>query len=198
MLARQWMLAGFFTFTATAWMRWSMFAAWTGGGKEGTMPEENKAEAAVAEPKQPAGRVWTDEEHDAYVKARIDKQAARFAETKAALDSRIAELEAANEDASARIEAFEAAQKRSEAVEQVAKETGLPAAVVANLKGDDVEALKSAAEAVKASVPYYPTAPAGATPGPVRTPRMTAREIADIRDHRERLAAIEANLDIFK
>jgi len=160
------------------------------------MSEEN-TQGQQAEPEQPKGKMWTDEEHDAYVKARIDKQAKRYAEDKAALDARIAELEAANKEAADKLAGYEAKAARDAAVAQVASETGLPAAVVANLKGDDAEALKSAAEAVKASVSLYPTTPQGATAGPVRTPSMTRSEIAEIRDPRKRIAAIEANLGAY-
>ena len=162
------------------------------------MPEENKAEAAVAEPQQQTGRVWTDEEHDAYVKARIDKQAAKFAEKSAALDARIAELEAANKAAADKLAEYEARISRAELVASVAKETGLPESLVANLKGDDAEALKAAAEAVKSSVQLYPTAPAGAAAGPVKVPSMSRAQIMEIRDPAKRLAAIEANIDVFK
>lgn len=163
------------------------------------MPDDNKTvEAAQVDAEQPSGRIWTNEEHDAYVKARIDKQAAKFAEKTAAYDSRIAELEAANKAAADKLAEYEARISRAEMVASVSKETGLPENVVANLKGDDAEALKAAAEAVKASVQLYPTAPAGAAAGPVRVPSMTRAEIMNIRDPKKRLAAIEANIDSFK
>ena len=159
------------------------------------MPEENKAEAAVAEPQQQTGRVWTDEEHDAYVKARIDKQAAKFAEKSAALDARIAELEAANKEKEAKLAEYEARVSHIELVKKVARETGMPESFIAELRGDDEEALKASLERARPSVQLYPTAPAGAAGGPVKVPSMTKDEIAKIRDPKKRLAQIEANLD---
>lgn len=162
------------------------------------MPEDNKAQEQQVEPAKPEGRIWTDAEHDAYVKARIDKQAARYAETKAELDARIAELEAANKEKEAKLAEYEARISHEELVASVSKDTGLPADVVANLKGDDAETLRAAAEAIKASVRLYPTAPSGANPGPVRTPSMTRDQIAEISDPRRRLEAIKANLGAYE
>ena len=158
------------------------------------MPEEMETQAAPdSAPKGP--KVWTDAEVDAYVKARIDKQAAKYAEQLAAKDQRITDLEASGKETAGRLAELEAKQQRAEWAEQVAKETGVPASI---LRGSTLEELQAHADAIKTAAPLYPPMQPGAQPGPVHLPGKSRKEIADIKNNRERLAAIRDNLAAYQ
>ena len=159
------------------------------------MPEEMEA-AAAPDSAAKAPKVWTESEVDAYVKARIDKQAGKYAEQLAAKDQRIADLEATATEAANRIAAYEAKQQQAEWAEQVARETGVPASI---LRGSSLEELQAHAEAIKAAGrSIYPPMQDGSKPGPVHFPSKSRKEIAAIKDNRERLAAIRDNLAAYE
>ena len=162
------------------------------------MAEDTTAVASAAEPVDSGkqGKMWTQTEHDAYVKQRIDKQSAKHAEEIAAKDARIAELEAASKEANKRIADFEHAQQLADWAAQVSKESGVPAAV---LRGETLEELQAHAAAIKENVSLYPPMKQQLVPNQnVHTPSMSRAEIADIRDPRQRLEAIKANLGAYE
>lgn len=147
------------------------------------------------EPEQNPEKMWTQTEHDAYVKARIDKQRASYSEQLAEKDARIAELEAAANAANDKAQALEHDKQVREWAAQVSKETGVPASVI---RGASLEEMQEHAKAIKETVSFYPAQQQGQTPGPVRTAAMTRDEIAEIKDPRRRIAAIKANIESYQ
>lgn len=93
--------------------------------------------------------------------------------------------------------ALKASAARSALVDSVAKATGLDRSIVATLNGEDEEALTEQAKAVAAiTKPAAPKAPeAGGKPKPGKPSK---KDILGIEDKKERMAAIAANIDLFK
>ena len=71
----------------------------------------------------------------------------------------------------------------------MAKATGLDRSIVATLNGEDEDALTEQAKAVAAI-----TKPAGGKPKPGKPSK---KDILEIEDKKERMAAIAANIDLF-
>lgn len=88
---------------------------------------------------------------------------------------------------------------RSALVDSVAKATGLDRSIVATLNGEDEDALTEQAKAVAAIVK-----PAGGAPkvpeagGKPKPGKPSKKDILGIEDKKERMAAIAANIDLFK
>ena len=141
------------------------------------------------------GKTWTQEEHDAYVKARVDKQRNAFAEQIAEKDARIAELEAAAKESGERVKAFEHERELAQMAAQVEQETGIPAGV---LRGSTLDELKAHAEQLKAVIRPYPSINPAAVPGQVpAAAKPTRTEILGIKDAKQRIAAIRENPSLF-
>ena len=108
------------------------------------------------------------------------------------IEERIAALEKENGD-------LKGASARAALVDSVAKATGLDRAIVATLSGADEDALTEQAEAIAAiakpqgGAPLVPEAGIKQKPG-----RPSKKEILGIEDKKERMAAIAANIDLFK
>lgn len=108
------------------------------------------------------------------------------------IEERIAALEKENGD-------LKAASARAALVDSVAKATGLDRAIVATLSGADEESLTEQAEAIAAiakpqgGAPLVPEAGIKQKPG-----KPSKKEILGIEDKKERMAAIAANIDLFK
>ena len=94
------------------------------------------------------------------------------------IEERIAALEKENGD-------LKAASARAALVDSVAKATGLDRAIVATLSGADEDA--------QGGAPLVPEAGIKQKPG-----RPSKKEILGIEDKKERMAAIAANIDLFK
>ncbi len=108
------------------------------------------------------------------------------------MDERLSALESENA-------ALKASAARSALVDSVAKATGLDRSIVATLNGEDEDALTEQAKAVAAI-----TKPAGGAPmapeagGKPKPGKPSKKDILGIEDKKERMAAIAANIDLFK
>ena len=108
------------------------------------------------------------------------------------IEERIAALEKENGD-------LKAASARAALVDSVAKATGLDRAIVATLSGADEDALTEQAEAIAAIAKPRGGAPSVPEAGIKQKPgRPSKKEILGIEDKKERMAAIAANIDLFK
>ena len=108
------------------------------------------------------------------------------------IEERIAALEKENGD-------LEAASARAALVDSVAKATGLDRAIVATLSGADEESLTEQAEAIAAIAKPQGGAPLAPEAGIKQKPgRPSKKAILGIEDKKERMAAIAANIDLFK
>ena len=108
------------------------------------------------------------------------------------IEERIAALEKENGD-------LKAASARAALVDSVAKATGLDRAIVATLSGADEDALTEQAQAIAAIAKPRGGAPSVPEAGIKQKPgRPSKKEILGIEDKKERMAAIAANIDLFK
>ena len=110
----------------------------------------------------------------------------------ATVEERLSALESENAS-------LKASAARSALVDSVAKATGLDRSIVATLNGEDEDALTEQAKAVAAI-----TKPAGGAPrapeagGKPKPGKPSKKDILGIEDKKERMAAIAANIDLFK
>lgn len=175
------------------------------------MPEnEQAAEAAEQQdsqaPERPAaepqgetrGRTFGQDEVDAIVKRRIDKQAARHAEEIEGLRSQLAEAEERAKAASTEAESMRAAKARADAVAEAAKAHGVDAELLAMMAGDTAEAIGANAEALAAKMRAVPAYPVTSDSAVLAAPAPSRESIAGIADPGERLAAIASNLHLYK
>lgn len=108
------------------------------------------------------------------------------------IEERIAALEKENGD-------LKAASARAKLVDSVAKATGLDRAIVATLSGADEESLTEQAEAIAAIAKPQGGAPRVPEAGQKQNPgKPSKKDILGIEDKKERMAAIAANIDLFK
>ena len=108
------------------------------------------------------------------------------------IEERIAALEKENDD-------LKAASARAALVDSVAKATGLDRAIVATLSGTDEDALTEQAQAIAAIAKPQGGAPRVPEAGQKQKPgKPSKKEILGIEDKKERMAAIAANIDLFK
>ena len=92
-----------------------------------------------------------------------------------------------------------AASARAKLVDSVAKATGLDRAIVATLSGADEESLTEQAEAIAAIAKPQGGAPRVPEAGQKQKPgKPSKKDILGIEDKKERMAAIAANIDLFK
>ena len=108
------------------------------------------------------------------------------------IEERIAALEKENGD-------LKAASARAKLVDSVAKAPGLDRAIVATLSGADEESLTEQAEAIAAIAKPQGGAPRAPEAGKKQKPgKPSKKDILGIEDKKERMAAIAANIDLFK
>lgn len=108
------------------------------------------------------------------------------------IEERIAALEKENGD-------LKAASERAALVDSVAKATGLDRAIVATLSGADEDALTEQAQAIAAIAKPQGGAPLVPEAGQKQKPgKPSKKDILGIEDKKERMAAIAANIDLFK
>lgn len=108
------------------------------------------------------------------------------------IEERIAALEKENGD-------LKAASARAALVDSVAKATGLDRAIVATLSGADEDELTEQAQAIAAIAKPRGGAPSVPEAGVKQKPgKPSKKEILGIEDKKERMAAIAANIDLFK
>lgn len=104
----------------------------------------------------------------------------------------IAALEKENGD-------LKAASARAALVDSVAKATGLDRAIVATLSGADEDELTEQAQAIAAIAKPQGGAPLAPEAGRKQKPgKPSKKDILGIEDKKERMAAIAANIDLFK
>ena len=169
------------------------------------MTEENTTETAEVEQAEPeTDKAQTEPKPETDWKAEARKWEARAKENKGAAE-KLAQIEEANktefEKAKERAEKAESESKKLKAeierrqiIEQVASDTGVSTSVLSRMIGDTEEEISANAAAVKAAVPNYPSVKAGnLTP-----PKVSKEEIMQIKDSRERRAAIAQHLDLFE
>ena len=108
------------------------------------------------------------------------------------IEERIAALEKENGD-------LKAASERAALVDSVAKATGLDRSIVATLSGADEDALTEQARAIAAIAKPQGGAPRVPEAGQKQKPgKPSKKDILGIEDKKERMAAIAANIDLFK
>lgn len=122
----------------------------------------------------------------------LDELKAAATKTDPTVEERLSALESENA-------ALKASAARSALVDSVAKATGLDRSIVATLNGEDEDALTEQAKAVAAIAK-----PAGGAPkapeagGKPKPGKPSKKDILGIEDKKERMAAIAANIDLFK
>lgn len=169
------------------------------------MTEENETKTAEVEQAEPkTDKAQTEPKPETDWKAEARKWEARAKENKGAAE-KLAQIEEANktelekakeraEKAEAEAHRLKAETERHQIIEKVAADTGISASVLARMVGETEEEISANAEAVKAAVPTYPSVKAGnLTP-----PKVSKEEIMQIKDSRERRAAIAQHLDLFE
>ena len=119
----------------------------------------------------------------------LDELKAAATKTDPTVEERLSALESENAS-------LKASAARSALVDSVAKATGLDRSIVATLNGEDEDSLTEQAKAVAAI-----TKPAGGAPeagGKPKPGKPSKKDILGIEDKKERMAAIAANIDLFK
>ena len=122
----------------------------------------------------------------------LDELKAATSKADPTVEERLSALESENAS-------LKASAARSALVDSVAKATGLDRSIVATLNGEDEDALTEQAKAVAAIVK-----PAGGAPmapeagGKPKPGKPSKKDILGIEDKKERMAAIAANIDLFK
>lgn len=122
----------------------------------------------------------------------LDELKAAATKTDPTVEERLSALESENAS-------LKASAARSALVDSVAKATGLDRSIVATLNGEDEDALTEQANAVAAIMK-----PAGGAPrvpeagGKPKPGKPSKKDILGIEDKKERMAAIAANIDLFK
>lgn len=111
--------------------------------------EASAADTAKQAENQPAGdsspKTFTEQEVDAKIKARIDKQNAKHAQETEALNARVKELEEQSAQAQAERDALKHQSEIAQMAQTIAQETGVPAHL---LHGETQEELTQSAEAL--------------------------------------------------
>lgn len=152
-------------------------------------------------------RTFTQAEMDAIIGERLSRERAKYADyddlkakaTKfdAAEEASKSELQKATEKAQAlqaKLESMEKADNLRKIRENVSTSTGVPANL---LSGEDEESCTAQAKAILefAKGGKYPQVHDG---GEIHAPTMTKEQILSIKNERERLKAIEANIGLFQ
>lgn len=162
-------------------------------GTEEPQGAEGKAEAIDWEAKfkeaQKESRKWES-------RAKANKSAAdelsKAKEATKTVEERIAALESENQS-------YKAQAARTALVADVAKETGLPVDVISLLSGEDAETLAEQAQLIaeltktKGGAPYAEEAGRKQKPG-----KMSKSDILQIKDPKQRKAAIAENIELFQ
>ena len=152
--------------------------------------EEKKDYKALYEEALAQSRKWEKRSKDNRAELEGLKQSAPKQDP--TLEERLAALEEENNS-------LKAAKARNALIDSVAAATGVDRALVASLNGEDEEALTAQAEAIAAIAKPRGGAPAVPEAGGKDKPdKPSKREILAIEDKKERLAAIAANIDLFK
>lgn len=157
---------------------------------------------------QPEGKTFTQEELNNIVEERLNRERKKYEgfEDYKAKAEQLDQIEEANktelQKATERAEKLEAeltSLKNAESLrkirEKVATETGVP---VGLLTAETEEACTEQANAILAFAQPKTSYPSLKDGGEVTAPTMTKAEILAIKDERQRLKAIESNINLFK
>ena len=161
-----------------------------------------------AQEQQTEERTFTQAELNAIVQKRLGEEKAKYEnfeelKEKALKFDKIeeeskTELQKATERADSlqkELDAIKTANEERALRERIAQETGVPASL---LRGNSEEDLKAQAEAimgfVKASGSAYPSVRDG---GEAKAPTLTKEQILSIKNEKERIKAIENNIELF-
>lgn len=149
------------------------------GTEQGSAPETDwKAEARKWEQRAKANSAASEE-----------LEALR---TSSAAD--IAEAVKRAEEAEAKAAQLEAAAARERAINAIAAETGVSAAVLGRMTGETEDEIRANAQVVRSTMPVYPTT---RETGSGNAPTVTKESILQIKNERERLKAIAEHADLF-
>lgn len=150
--------------------------------------EETKQENTA---QSQAEKAFTQEELDAVVKHRIDKQNAKHAKELDDLKARIATLEEEGAKIKTERDNLQHASDISAWKAKAAQEMGVQASI---LRGDSEEEIRQHAQAIKDAMPSVVVRDSGA---PTGTPVITRESIMKIKDGKERLEAINEHTELF-
>lgn len=162
-------------------------------GSEGLQNAEGQAETVDWEAKyrelQKESRKWES-------RAKANKSAAdelsKAKEANKSVEERIAALESENQS-------YKAQAARTALVADVAKETGLAVEVVSLLSGEDAETLTEQAQLIAGQMKSRGGAPSIEEAGKKQKPgKMSKADILQIKNDKERKAAIAENIELFK
>lgn len=160
-------------------------------------PDTEPQPAAEPHGNDPAGDPidWkaTSRQWEERSKANL-KKAEDLEESNATLQANLAEATKRAEAAEAKVTEMETAAARDRAVNAIAAETGVSAAILARMSGSTEDEIRANAEVVRATMPIYPTTREGGS-GPA--PTVTKESILKIENERERLKAIADHADLF-
>lgn len=156
-------------------------------------------------------KTFTQQELDAIVSDRLKRERAKY-EGFEDLKAKAEKLDAIEEASKTELQkATERAQeletelnglKKAESVrlirEKVAKEAGIPMASMSLLTGETEEACLEQAKTILAIAQPNTSYPQLKDGGEVNAPTMTKADILAIKDERQRIKAIENNINLFK
>lgn len=146
------------------------------------------------EPKVPAID-WKAESRKWEERAKANSKAAEELEQLKA--SNQTDLDAANkraEELEAELAQLKAINERQKTVNEVAAEIGVNAALLSRMSGNTEEDIRSNAQFLQSNIPIYPTVKDGGSATP---PSITKEQILAIENERERLQAIQNNIELF-
>jgi len=164
-----------------------------------------EATATAAEPE----RTFTQSEMDAIIGDRLKRERAKYSDYEdlkskadaydAAAEASKSDLQKATERAdalAAELDALKKANQERELRERISAETGVPASL---LRGSSEEDLKAQAEAIKGFARSVTPAsyPAIRDGGETHAPTMSREAILAIKDEKQRLKAIQDNINLF-
>lgn len=112
----------------------------------------------------------------------------------ATLQADLAEVTKRAEEAEAKAAQLEAAAARERAINAIAAETGVSAAVLGRMTGETEDEIRANAQVVRSTMPVYPTT---RETGRGNAPAVTKESILQIKNERERLKAIAEHADLF-
>ena len=161
-----------------------------------------------AQEQQTEERTFTQAELNAIVQKRLGEEKAKYENFEELKEKALkfdqieeeskTELQKATERAESlqkELDAIKTANEERALRERIAQETGVPASL---LRGNSEEDLKAQAEAimgfVKASGSAYPSVRDG---GEAKAPTLTKEQILSIKNEKERIKAIENNIELF-
>lgn len=153
------------------------------GNVEPTQTAEPNGGAANPEPND--WKAWSRHWEDM---SKANKKEAD--EAKASL----AEATKRAEEAEAKAAQLEAAAARERAVNAIAAETGVSAAVLGLMSGSTEEEIRANAQVVRSTMPVYPTTQ---QTGNGNAPTVTKESILKIENPKERLKALAEHADLF-